>query len=178
VDSNVIRNARNGDMNARDELGRWMVPLLRKYFKKRRVKDAEIDELRQATVAEVFAKLTTHAPEKPDAFKAWVLGFARMRLRAASNERRREHARAAKLQHQPASPLTSLAGQLAKTEQWRIFVECMQQLPDNYRAAIERYIEHGSRSLGLGGRWQLMRAKRRLRCLVEEARRSGLITSS
>ncbi len=115
MDSDLIRKARNGDKKARDELGRWMVPVLRTYFKRRRVKVADIDELIQETTTEVLAKLSTHAPEKRDAFKAWILGCARMRLRAESNERRREHARAAKLHDQVAPSQTSLGGQVAKT---------------------------------------------------------------
>ncbi|WP_146157424.1 sigma factor-like helix-turn-helix DNA-binding protein [Enhygromyxa salina] len=73
--THLIQAARDGQVQARNALGRWLAEELMTFFSYG-YSVAERDELTQETMREIMAKLVTHAPEQPDAFLDWVLSFA------------------------------------------------------------------------------------------------------
>ncbi|PRP98296.1 RNA polymerase sigma factor [Enhygromyxa salina] len=174
----VIRAARAGQRAGLDALGRWLYPVLFSYFS-HHFSRSQTDEVVQNTVRDVLTKLSL-APEEPEEFLGWVLGFAYTEGRREKGEVRRRRARWAKLEqraHEHDTP-EDLHELVLTDEQRQMIVRHASQLPNIYTAALLNALDGGSnrdlaRRQGIPettARWRLWEAVRQLKQSIERAR--------
>jgi DNA-directed RNA polymerase specialized sigma24 family protein len=135
VDGDIIRAARAGDSDARDELADWLLEELSMYFVSER---GELDELIQETVLDIFRKLA-RAPDDPDAFRRFVHSFAGIEALTSTRERMREHPRVV----EPRTPAESPSAIVLTEQQRQLVIEHAQRLPPVYCRAVLHVLDGG-----------------------------------
>lgn len=178
--TDIVQAAREGDREAEDELAKWMLRLLMPYFK-RYFDCMRSEELFQETAADVFKDLRK-APDDPTLFRDWVYGYAWNEVRELRRKAKARRIRVLKggcPEPEPPrapGPESTLRDREYNAVAWR----CMPQLPDIYRDAILHAVDGGSyRTLAVAAqiaegaaRQRIHEARRRLRELIREARRT------
>jgi RNA polymerase sigma factor (sigma-70 family) len=173
-----LQAALAGDAAARVELGHWIARELLAFF--RTFPENEIDDLVQDTAEDLIKKLD-QAPDDPERFRRWMLGFAKIQARRFVPREQRERQRADELQRR-VSPRTPTAVHMfterLRSNQRRLLAWAIERLPDNLRDALEHHLagrDHESlaraRGVTMGtARWLVWRATQALRELVQSIR--------
>jgi hypothetical protein len=175
-----LKAALAGDVDAQVELAHWMTYELLAFFRARKLPSGELDDLVQATVAELVEKWND-APDDPVRFRRWMVGFAKMQARRFVPREQRQRERAARLRDR-VSPRTSTAALMfeerLRSKQRKLLAWAIERLPDNLRDAIEDHLAgRGHKSLARArgvtmgtARWLVWRATEALRELVQSVR--------
>ncbi|KIG14292.1 hypothetical protein DB30_06894 [Enhygromyxa salina] len=127
---------------------------------------------------DIMAKLATHAPDTPDAFRDWALGFAGTEARAAKGERLRARGREAKLRARVHTPPRLVDSELGAEQRIQLVYRHIPLLPKLYREPIQHRLDGGDNKsfAQLAGipegtaRRRLHEGMRRLKQLIADAR--------
>ena len=99
----LIRAAHRGNRPAYNKVGEWMAEELVAFYKGRGREGDEIAELSQVAALRIVEKFSD-APEDPQAFRAWTIGFARMISKEHITRRQRREGKCALVRVQPRTP--------------------------------------------------------------------------
>lgn len=138
MDLDELREAaRLRDPAAWEALGRGLSEELHRFFSNCFDK-LSTEDLVQVTALIIMRKFDDFEPEGPHSFRNWVLTIAGRQARAWVYEPLREAARRGKLSSRPSpTPMTSPSAEVLRQEQLGIIADCLPQLPDAQRRALE-----------------------------------------